>query len=176
MAEQEFEGLQDLREYPVAEAEAEAARDSLRYDVRILQSVRRIIRGLDIYSRKLAAEYGITGPQLACVRTVVQHGQLTQLELSEKVHLSASTIVGILDRLEQKQLVRRERDTRDRRRINVSATDQGRALVARAPSPLDEALPKALEGLGELEKATIALSLERLVDFLDIRRFTTPGT
>jgi len=139
-----------------------------RYDLSIFQSLRQIIRALDIHSRKLSSVYGITGPQLLCLQTIAAEGPLTQLALSQRVHLSASTVVGILDRLEHKQLVKRERDTKDRRRIFVGVTAAGRKLLTKAPSPLQDALAAALSDIGELEQATIALSLRRVVELLDV--------
>lgn len=141
----------------------------VRYDLTILQSLRRIIRAVSLYSHRLVATYNITAPQLICLLTIVQEGPLNPSALSKRVFLSPSTVVGILDRLEEKGLITRQRDRRDRRVINVQATDWGQDLVARAPSPLPTALAAALKQLPELEQATIALSLERVVDLMEAK-------
>jgi DNA-binding MarR family transcriptional regulator len=141
----------------------------VRYDLTILQSLRRIIRAVSLYSHRLVATYNITAPQLICLLTIVQEGPLNPSALSKRVFLSPSTVVGILDRLEEKGLITRQRDRRDRRVINVQATDWGQDLVARAPSPLPTALAEALKQLPELEQATIALSLERVVDLMEAK-------
>jgi DNA-binding MarR family transcriptional regulator len=98
---------------------------------------------------------------------VVEEKQMSVAALARAVHLSPSTVVGILDRLEQKGLILRSRDTQDRRVVNTAPTPAGQELVAQAPSPLHQTLTKALEGLNELEQATIELSLERIVDLID---------
>ncbi|MFQ5511614.1 MAG: MarR family winged helix-turn-helix transcriptional regulator [Candidatus Krumholzibacteriia bacterium] len=139
-----------------------------RFDLKILQALRKIIRGVDIHSRKLVGTHDITAPQLICLITVAQDGPLTLKAIAEKVFLSPSTVVGILDRLEGKGLVLRARDTRDRRLVNVTATATGRALVQHAPSPLQEGLAGALKELPEIEQATIALSLQRIVDLMEV--------
>lgn len=82
-------------------------------------------------------------------------------------YLSASTVVGILDRLEKKGFIRRLRDSNDRRVVNVSATEKGQKLAYNAPSPLQDGLANALNRLSELEQATIALSLKRIVDLME---------
>lgn len=138
-----------------------------RYDLQILQSIRRIIRAVDIYSRKLKAQYELTAPQLICLNSIVEHGPTTASKIARHVYLSPSTLVGILDRLESRGLVRRERDTHDRRVVNVLATDEGRKLVEHAPSALQDGLAKALKDLPRLEQATIALSLKRVVDLME---------
>jgi len=135
--------------------------------LRILQSFRRIIRAVDLDSRRLIAQYGITGPQLLCLTNVVEKRQMSVAALARTIHLSSSTVVGILDRLEQKGLILRSRDARDRRIVNIASTPPGQQLVAQAPSPLQQILTQALETLTKLEQATIALSLERIVDLIE---------
>ncbi len=141
---------------------------SERYELRILQALRKIIRGVDLHSRKLRGTHDITGPQLICLITIVEEGPLTLKRIAERVFLSPSTVVGILDRLESKSCVLRVRDTGDRRMVNVTATATGHALVQNAPSPLQEGLATALKNLPDIEQATIALSLQRIVDLMDV--------
>jgi DNA-binding MarR family transcriptional regulator len=137
------------------------------YELRILQSIRRIIRAVDIHSRKLFSTSKLTGPQLLSLITIAENGPLTSVDLGKQIYLSPSTIVGILDRLEQKELVSRTRDREDRRRVFVEVTPTGRKVVEDAPSPLQDRLAEALINLPDLERATIALSLERIVDLME---------
>lgn len=137
-----------------------------RYDLQILTALRRVMRAVDIHSRRLIATHHITAPQLVCLITIVDNGPITLKQLAEGVFLSPSTVVGILDRLEAKGFVLRARDTRDRRLVNVSATASGRHLVENAPSPLQAGLARALKRLPEIEQATITLSLQRIVDLM----------
>jgi len=140
---------------------------SQQYDLRILRALRRITRSIALHSRQLAAVSHITAPQLMCLRTVIANGPLTATAISREIHVSPSTVVGILDRLEDKGLVRRERGREDRRIVFVSATDAGRELATQAPSPLQKHLADALNALPELEQATITLSLERIVALME---------
>ncbi|MCB0338653.1 MAG: MarR family transcriptional regulator [Bdellovibrionales bacterium] len=138
-----------------------------RTDVRILQSIRRIIRAVELHSRKLSLEHQITAPQLVSLIEVVENGPMKASELAKRVFLSSSTVVGILDRLEEKQLVSRKRDEVDRRVVHVTATDIGRDLVKIAPSPLQDRFFTALQRLPDLEQVAIALSLERVVELME---------
>ncbi|MCD6249239.1 MAG: MarR family transcriptional regulator [candidate division Zixibacteria bacterium] len=138
-----------------------------RYDLQVLRSLRRIIRAVDIYSRKLKTTHQLTAPQLICLLCVVEEGPLNSAAISKSIFLSPSTIVGILDRLESRDLVSRERDSNDRRIVNVTASDQGIKLAKLAPSPLQDNLANALLQLPMLEQATIALSLQRVVDLME---------
>lgn len=138
-----------------------------QYDLRILRSLRRITRSIALHSRRLSAESSITSPQLVCLRTVIENGPLTATAISREIHVSPSTIVGILDRLEDKGLVLRERSKEDRRIVFVSATESGRELAQNTPSPLQQKLSEALKQLPESEQLQITLSLERVMALID---------
>jgi DNA-binding MarR family transcriptional regulator len=140
---------------------------ALRYDVRILRSLRAIIRSVDVYSRELAVTNQVTAPQLVCLLNVVENGEVTATSIGRDVHLSPSTVVGILDRLEEKGLIARQRSREDRRQVCVTATQAGSELARVAPSPLQQTLARALNELPELEQATIALALERVVALME---------
>lgn len=139
------------------------------YELRILQLLRRIIRAVDIHSHKLSSRYNITGPQLSCLVAIQAEGPLTSAQLAKKVYLSPSTLVGIIDRLEEKQLIQRQRDISDRRRVHISITKTGEKLVAASPSLLQETLATALKELPEIEQVSITLALEKLVDLMEAR-------
>ena len=142
----------------------------VHYDVLILRSLRRIIRAMDIHSQRLRLTHEITGPQLVCLAAIAAEGPLSIKQIAERVSLSPSTVVGVLDRLESKGLILRLRDAGDRRVVNVTATATGVALIGQGPSPLQEGLANALKSLPDIEQATIALSLQRIVDLMEARR------
>jgi len=140
------------------------------YDLRILQSLRRIIRAVEIHSRKLAQSYQITGPQLGCLLAIRESGPVTTTGLAHLVYLSPSTVVGIVDRLEEKGLVVRQRSRADRRQVQIGMTEKGEKLSASAPSLLQDTLAGALKNLPELEQVSITLSLEKVVDLMEARQ------
>lgn len=144
------------------------------YDLRILRALRRITRSIALHSRQLAAYSNITAPQLVCLRAVVENGPLTATAISREIHVSPSTVVGILDRLEDKGWIRRERGREDRRIVFVTATETGIQLVHDTPSPLQKKLADALNALPELEQATITMSLERIVHLMESNSAAEP--
>lgn len=131
------------------------------------------MRAIDVHSRKLKSQHQITSPQLVCLMAIVNDGPLTATKIADRVFLSASTVVGILDRLERRGLIQRDRDREDRRIVNVSATGAGLELVSTAPSPLQDGLAQALLELPEREQATIADSLQRIGDLMEVRNIST---
>ena len=100
---------------------------------------------------------------------IAKHETITIAELSKKVHLSSSTLVGIIDRLEKKEWVKRSRQGDDRRKVFISITSKGVTFIEQAPSPLQEKLLTELSSLSNLEKSNIALSLERVVDLMEAK-------
>jgi DNA-binding MarR family transcriptional regulator len=139
------------------------------YELRILQSLRRIIRTVDKHSHKLASLHKITGPQLGCLLAVKEQGPLTSARLAKIIYLSPSTVVGIIDRLEEKGLVRRQRDSKDRRLVYISITPTGEQMVTDAPSLLQDTLASALDTLPKQEQVAITMALEKLVDLMEAR-------
>ncbi len=138
------------------------------FSVWIFRSLRRIMRAVDIYSHKLSAEHKITSPQLLCLQTLEADGPLTTSALAKLVHLSPSTVVGILDRLEAKDLVIRERSTMDRRIVLVHITEQGLRMVHTVPSLLQNRLVEGFTDLTQSELITIGQSLDKIVDLLEV--------
>ena len=142
-----------------------------RYDLLILRSLRRIMRAVDVQSHRLSAEYAITGPQVVCLQAVSEDGPLVTSALAKLVHLGNSTVVGIVDRLEQKGLVARERSTVDRRVVLVHATPAGRDLLARVPSPLQARLAAGLARLPEKKQRALAAATNAICELLEVPDF-----
>ncbi len=140
------------------------------YDLRIFQSLRRIIQSIEIYSHKLTRNYQITGPQLDSLLALHEKGPLTVTALAKQAFLSPSTIVGIVDRLEEKGLLVRNRSAKDRRQVLITISEAGQALTQKAPSRLQATLSHGLNELPEREQISITLALEKLVDLMEARQ------
>ena len=139
------------------------------YDLRILRSLRCVIRAVDKYSHKLNTELGLTTPQLLCLDTLAKNERpLTLTELAETVNLGASTVNGIVDRLEAKQYLIRHRSAHDRRQVLLQLTPAGQGVVEKAPSLLQDRLSAALGKLPEAEQRMITEAFERVVDLMEV--------
>jgi DNA-binding MarR family transcriptional regulator len=136
---------------------------------RVLCSLRRIIRSVDIYSRQLNSEVGLTSPQLICLQSVVQADNSTLTMLTKAVSLSGSTVTGIVDRLETKGLLVRERATSDRRKIYLRPTTEGVEIVKASPSLLQDKFAASLGDLETNEQVKIAESLEHIVELMEAK-------
>lgn len=74
-------------------------------------------------------EYGLTTPQFGVLEALYHLGPLSLGDLAEKLLVTGGNVTYVMDRLEQQDLVYRERSQDDRRVIQAKLTSDGRALV-----------------------------------------------
>ena len=131
----------------------------------VMQSLRRIIKSLQDYSQTVSSHFGITGPQLWALKTIYQRGSLSLGELGKGMYLHPSTVSGVVDRLEKKGFVLRDRTEKDRRVVKVCLTPKGKMLVRRAPNPVQG---KMIYGLRKLKKEKLNLIYESVQELVGI--------
>ncbi len=129
-----------------------------------MQSLRRIFKAIQDYSQEVSNSFGITGPQLWALKIVSRHAGLALGDLSRKMYLHPSTVTGVIDRLESKGYVVRDRDSADRRVVKVNLTRAGQDLVANAPNPIQGKMIYGLMKLSENELNIIHESVKRLAE------------
>lgn len=133
----------------------------------IVAAIRRILRAVELHSRRLQEGYGLTGPQLATMRALESAGPLSPARISERVHLSRATVTGILTRLERRGLVERSPAPGDGRSVRISLAPAGLEVLARAPSLLQERFRAELARLAGWERLQLLSSLERIASMMD---------
>lgn len=133
----------------------------------ILRSLRRIIRAVDIHSKRLATLYELTTPQLVCLRELEKIPWMSAGRLAREVSLSPATLTGILNRLDARGLIERHRSPEDRRKVRIAITLAGRELVGKAPLSLHERFSRRLTRLPEEEQAEIERALNLVVQLME---------
>ena len=133
----------------------------------VLIALRRIIRATDLYSRRLSRESGLTAPQLLILQAIARHGEMTMGDIAAEVSLSQATVTTILDRLESRGLVARQRGSSDKRRVYATLTAEGGALLAQAPEPLQETFVRRFSALQDWEQSQIISAVERIASMMD---------
>ena len=136
----------------------------------VLIALRQIIRSIDLHSKRLVKQFGLTGPQLIILQEVALADHITASELAKASSLSQATVTGILDRLEKRGLIARQRSQSDRRRVHVSITSAGENLLESAPPPMQESFIEQFECLQDWEQHMILSSLKRVVALTDARQ------
>jgi len=84
-------------------------------------------------------------------------GPLAMRALAESLDVSQASMTGIVDRMEQRGLVERQRDEEDRRVVRVSLTDEGRKMVGGMAAERRERLSEILDDMTDEELAGFLL-------------------
>lgn len=133
----------------------------------VLVSLRRVIRATDIRSKQLVKTAGLTTPQLLILRVINSKGEVTIGEIAADINLSQATVTTILDRLEKRGLVFRERSNKDKRKVHAHLTKQGKVTLKNAPALLQENFTRQFRNLQDWEQTMIIASLERIAHMMD---------
>ena len=136
-------------------------------EIRIVASIRRIMRAVDLHSRQLVDEFGLTGPQLAVLQAIQRSERATPGGIARSIRISAATVTGILGRLERRGLIRRSRGESDRRTVHVALTPTGESALRAAPSLLQDRFRERLAHLEEWERTQILSVLQRIATMMD---------
>lgn len=93
-----------------------------------------------------SAQFG----EMAVIRLLYQSdAALAAGEISERLQMTTSRIAAVLNSLEKKEMIVREADSQDRRRVLVSLTEQGRTRCAAKRQEAREHALRFLQKLGE---------------------------
>ena len=90
---------------------------SNHYDVLI--ALRQITRAIDVHSKKMVREIGLTSPQLLVLKEIEQNPTIKASTIAKEVHLSQATVTTIIDRLQKAGLIVRARSDSDKRVVNL---------------------------------------------------------
>lgn len=133
------------------------------FELPLFQALRRLQQQAEVHAKRLARYGGLTPVQLMILQ-VLDGQQLTASALSRRVSLTAATLSGQLDRLEERGLLQRSRDDRDRRRQWLLLSDQGRALLQAAPALLPPEFSARFAALPEWERHSLTAALLRAAE------------
>lgn len=133
----------------------------------VLIALRRVIRATDLHSKYLAKTTGLTAPQILLLQTLRDKGQITIGELAQEVSLSQATVTTILDRLEKREMVYRQRSQTDKRKVHAFLTDKAQEILKNAPIPLQEQFTRQFSDLQEWEQTMIISALKRVAQMMD---------
>lgn len=125
-------------------------------------ALRQIIRAIDMHSKRLIKEAGLTAPQLLLLKGMAELGQASMRQLADHTNMSQATATTIMDRLEARGLVRRLRSEDDKRKVFANLTDAGVTLLNDAPTPLQDHFIRRFKGLQHWEQTQLLSSLQRI--------------
>jgi DNA-binding MarR family transcriptional regulator len=104
-----------------------------------------------IFGQTVANRAGISASDLECLDFLNLEGRVTAGRLAEVTGLTTGAITGVVDRLEQAGLVRRERDDNDRRKVFIATVPENIAKVGRFYEHMQRAMLKLWETYSDAE-------------------------
>jgi MarR family transcriptional regulator, lower aerobic nicotinate degradation pathway regulator len=116
-------------------------------------------RHVAIFASRIA---DLTPPQFAALSKLSDVGETSQNQLGALVAMDAATIKGVIDRLKARGLVEVTRHEGDKRRLMVSLTGAGRALVGELTPLAEKITAETLAPLSPREAATLVRLLSRI--------------
>jgi DNA-binding MarR family transcriptional regulator len=115
----------------------------------MLASIERAAHLIGAHIEPVARELGITRAEAHVLVQLVRHGPTSIAALHREFGTKRSTLTNVLDRLEQRRLVRRELSQGDRRSFTIHLTAKGAAPARRVASIVDELETTVRAGVNE---------------------------
>ena len=134
----------------------------------VLKAIRKIIRAIDLHSKKLENKFGLTGPQMMIFKEIVKSDEIATSVLARKVNLSHATVTSVLDRLQVKGYIERIKDIADKRKVLVKATESKKFETT--PTLLQEKFVSEFHKLQDWERSQIIYTLQRIASMMDVEK------
>jgi DNA-binding MarR family transcriptional regulator len=125
----------------------------------------RFLRFNLLSHKKLEADLqrqGLTPPQFYVLATIGYAGGLPFGEIGAKMMVTVSNLTGIVDRLEEKKLVSRKRDERDRRVVHVVLTEKGTKLYKSTIPLFEKSISAIFAAVDKTEQKELSALLRKL--------------
>lgn len=135
----------------------------------ILVKLRKIIRSINLESKKIEKDHGISIPQLLCLQYLSEQEDYQSIasQIKKYLMLNPSTVSGIVSRLENKGLVAKLPNPEDRRAAFITLTAKGAEVLEKSPTTLQEKLTGRLATLSENEIGELEKNIDLLVHLME---------
>ncbi|MEQ8926589.1 MAG: MarR family transcriptional regulator [Fulvivirga sp.] len=137
----------------------------------IIISIRKILRSVNLESKRIQKEHGISIPQLLLLTFLSKQKDFkaTHKDVSNYLNLNSSTITGITSRLEKKGVIARVTKPEDRRVSFITLTALGQQLLKSAPKLMHERLAQKLETTDPQKVMELEKAFGLVVEFMGIK-------
>lgn len=129
---------------------------------RMEKELRHIAAIIKHNGRKILKNYTITPPQFIALQWLFEHGDMTIGDLSNKMFLAFSTTTDLVDRMENNDLVKRIRDTKDRRVVRIQLLAEGERIIEEVIDKRQDYLNAVLSDFAEGEVTQFSRLLSKL--------------
>jgi DNA-binding MarR family transcriptional regulator len=133
----------------------------------VLVALRRIIRATDFSAKHLARETELTTSQVLVLQLLEPDRELAIGDIAREVNLNQATVTTLVDRLEERQLVKRHKGKQDRRQVFVKLSSKGKAVLEQAPKLLQAVFLENFGRLADWEQTYILSAVERMAHLMN---------
>ncbi|MFT4415081.1 MarR family winged helix-turn-helix transcriptional regulator [Fredinandcohnia humi] len=128
----------------------------------IEKSLRYISGIIKQKGREILNNYTITTPQFLALQWLLEHGDMTIGELSNKMFLACSTTTDLVDRMEKNNLVMRVKDPKDRRVVRIHLLEEGERIIEEVIKKRQDYLHEIMENFTNEEVINLEKNLKKL--------------
>lgn len=139
----------------------------------VLRQFRIVFNTVRSHFQQIERQSGLGGAQLWTLSILAQRPGIGIGELADAMDVHQSTASNLVRVLVRKGLAVSNRDVDDRRAVNLTVSEAGRAILAVAPGPFAGVLPDALARLDEQTLAQLTAGLSVLIDRLNVEEVDT---
>lgn len=130
----------------------------------ILDSIRKLVRGLRESSLESERRLGLSSAQLFVLNTLAHSdAPLSVNELAARTLTHQSSVSVVVTKLVKRGFVRKQRSVLDSRRAELAISEMGRRAIGKNPEPVQERLIAAIRGLPPRTRAGLATGFESLL-------------
>jgi DNA-binding MarR family transcriptional regulator len=140
------------------------ANDSCENVANIEKYLRKVDYIIRRNGREILSDFNITVPQFTALQILINEGELTIGELSQKMALACSTITDLIDRMEKSELVVRKKDDRDKRVVRIEVLPNGYDILEKVLKKRIEFLSEKLSSFNDDEKSSLHQGLKTLYE------------
>jgi DNA-binding MarR family transcriptional regulator len=136
----------------------------------IINAIRRLVQSIRVASRESEKKVGLSAAQLFVLRKLKEEHGLSLNELADRTLTHQSSVSVVIQRLVEKELVRRERSSDDGRQLVLSITPKGSKLISRAPHARQDWLIVALEKMSPASRKQLDKGFSELLELSGLAR------
>jgi DNA-binding MarR family transcriptional regulator len=141
----------------------EGRNDIAHYQLQVITTILRILGNLRHSGMELLSEVELSYPQILVLYALLDKGSLTVGELAHHLKVSQGVVSRTVDRMVEKGLLERVRDSSDRRVVNVTLSEEGRTFATRMISYHAERLERQFSQASAADRE-VFLRLLRQID------------
>ncbi|MDD2845532.1 MAG: MarR family winged helix-turn-helix transcriptional regulator [Rhodoferax sp.] len=132
----------------------------------VLRRFRVVFNAVRTHFKQIEKQVGLGGAQVWALSVISAQPGIGMGELAKCMDVHQSTASNLVRALQQKELIRMDKDAQDKRHVHLYTTPAALELLARAPGPLEGVLPAALDELSPQTLQRLDQDLAELIALL----------